>query len=482
MRVSWFARLLTAVAAVIGIAGANAYADIVTQYSFDGDLLDSGPAGVAADDLTPSFVGGSGAETYDLGLVGGAVRVDNNAGSAFRLTAPDSADLRVGANWTLEAYVLPDIDNLGHWDRFWTKWGGTGNNQDWHFTVRYGDDALDLFVKVGAVQTNVLNGVLGRPANTVPVGRWSHIAIVGDSAANQTRAYINGQLVQTGSYLAVPGTIATMDFGNFDAATNDLQWQGLIDEAVIHNTVQDASYLATRAAIVPANPYAHVRTNKEHLAGAHNQFAASTTDLLQTATGFTTGYSPCCDAVNQFGQPDVVLRDGNVGASTSGNIVWPQLVLEAPGVAGGDPNGMFSTTFDLDLAAAPYGYDISQIDTIAGWDAFRSQQRYALWVSKIGTPDFEYVGVFQIEDSAAGASLGTGSSRIQIIGDGGVPVALNVDALRFDFMKTGNSDGGPVYREIDVTGTASAVPEPSTFALAGLGIAAIAVRRLRRRK
>jgi hypothetical protein len=274
-----------------------------------------------------------------------------------------------------------------------------------------------------------------------------------------------------------------MDFGNFDATTNDLQWTGLIDEAIIHNTAQDAAYLSSRGQQVPPNPYSYVTATKEFLGGAHNQFPASNSDLLQAAgvTGATVGYAPCCGGVSPpFGQPHVVLRDGSVGNSTAAAVIWPELVLEVPNSAqGGDPNGTFSTTFNLDLTGAPLGYDLSQIDTIAGWDSFRSQQRYSLWVSRTDSTDFDFVGVFQIEDNDAGASLGTGSTRIRLMGDFGLPIALNVDAVRFDFIKTGNSDGGPVYREVDVFGTPS-IPEPSTLALAAFGLAALALRWLRR--
>jgi hypothetical protein len=43
-----------------------------------------------------------------------------------------------------------------------------------------------------------------------------------------------------------------MSFGNFGSGNQaGLQYSGYIDEALIHNTAVDASYLAGRAALIP---------------------------------------------------------------------------------------------------------------------------------------------------------------------------------------------------------------------------------------
>lgn len=223
-------------------------ADVVTKYAFDDNLLDTAPSGVNADTLTARIVGGAGAESYEPGIIGNAVRVDQATGTAFMLRAPSSADLNLAPNWTLEAFIKPDIQNVGEWDRLWTKWGEGSDN--WHWALRSANDGLDLFVN-GANRVSSLSGL---PANSVPLEKWSHVALVGDSAANQTRGYINGNHVVTGTYV-VPGAGAgNMNFGNFGLATtapNAEQFTGLIDDAQIHNAAVSAGYLLGRAALIP---------------------------------------------------------------------------------------------------------------------------------------------------------------------------------------------------------------------------------------
>lgn len=225
-------------------------ADVVTKYAFDGNLLDSAPSGVNLDNLTAGIVGGAGAAGFEPGIVGSAVRLDFATGSAFVLQAPSSADLNLAANWTLEAFVKPDFQNTGEWDRLWTKWGEGSN--DWHWAFRHANNGLDLFMNGAGPVVNALNGV---PANSVPLEQWSHVALVGDAGANQIRGYINGNHVVTGTYVAPIAGAGNMNFGNFAAPSpNGLQFTGLIDDAQIHNTAVSAAYLQGRAGLIPPPP------------------------------------------------------------------------------------------------------------------------------------------------------------------------------------------------------------------------------------
>ena len=222
-------------------------AAVVAQYSFDGNLLDSATSGVEADELSPVFVGGVGAVTYESGVVGQAVRLDVSAGSAFVLTALDSDDLNLAPDWTLEAFVKPDFQNSGEWDRFWTKWGEGSN--DWHWAFRRGNNGQDYFMN----DAQVFDASTGVPENSVPLNHWSHVAVVGDSASSSIRGYLNGTEVVSGTYTEpIPG-ISNMNFGNFahGGVTNPLQFTGLIDEALIHDVAVDEAYLQNRAALVP---------------------------------------------------------------------------------------------------------------------------------------------------------------------------------------------------------------------------------------
>lgn len=227
-----------------------AQADVVTQYSFENNLEDTAPSGVQFDNLSVFGVGR--AESYEAGIVGQAVRINDGATDAFRLRAADSDDLDLAADWTLEAFVNPDLANGGEWERFWTKWGDPG--LQWHAAFRSTgavtvENGLDLFIGLPAgAFTNILNS---NNTAEVPLDEWSHVAFVGDSAADTVTAWLNGIEVGSATYVAVEPGDSGMNFGNFGTAEpNAFQYLGLIDEALIHDSAVSEAYLQGRAALL----------------------------------------------------------------------------------------------------------------------------------------------------------------------------------------------------------------------------------------
>ncbi|NCF93903.1 MAG: hypothetical protein GWQ05_23525 [Verrucomicrobiaceae bacterium] len=214
---------------------------IVSQWSFENNLDDSGAASSTADALTAT-----GAAAYAAGVVGQAVNI--TADGLQRLRAEDSDDLELGENWTLEAFVWPDANNTGEWDRFWTKWGDGG--EQWHTSFRSTgtvdvENGLDLFINGG---DNIINS---NTTAEVPLEQWSHVAFVGDSAENTITAWLNGVEVGSTAYQSVTPGDGAMNFGNFQSPANGLQYTGLIDEAAIHNVAVSPDYLASQAALIP---------------------------------------------------------------------------------------------------------------------------------------------------------------------------------------------------------------------------------------
>lgn len=212
---------------------------IAAQWSFDGTLSDNAPGGLG-DVLTPT-----GDPEYALGVVGQAVKI--TADGLQRLSAEDSDDLDLAENWTLEAFVWPDTDNTGEWDRFWTKWGDGG--EQWHTSFRSTgavdvENGLDLFINDG---NNIIKSNM---TAEVPLQQWSHVAFIGDATGGTITTWLNGVKVGEAPYEAVTPGDGAMNFGNFESPANELQYSGLIDEAIIHTVVKDEAYLLERAALI----------------------------------------------------------------------------------------------------------------------------------------------------------------------------------------------------------------------------------------
>ena len=235
------------IAASVLLFAVDATAEVVTQYSFEGNLLDSAASGTTADDLTDN----AGGVSYVRGIVGQAVAIPDTVDGTNKITAASSDDVNLAANWTLEAFVWPDADNDSavEWERFWTKWGDGGEAYHLAFRGAAGvpvPDGMDLFVNGG---NNIINH---NSTATVPREEWSHVAFVGDQGANTIAAWLNGTQVGTTDYVAVAPNDGTMSFGNFSAGNQAVfQYSGYVDEALIHNAAVDSSYLAERARLIP---------------------------------------------------------------------------------------------------------------------------------------------------------------------------------------------------------------------------------------
>jgi hypothetical protein len=289
--------------------GTGGVGGVVSQWSFENNLDDSGTVGGNADVLTAT-----GDVDYVPGVVGNAVNI--SADGLQRLRAEDSDDLDLGADWTLEAFVWPDANNTGEWDRFWTKWGDGG--EQWHTSFRSTgavdvDNGLDLFINGG---NNIINS---NTTAEVPLEQWSHVAFVGDSAAGTITTWLNGIEVGSSAYEVVTPGDGAMNFGNFESPANGLQYSGLIDEAAIHNIAVTADYLVSRAELLP------VSTGRP---------------ITPTDVGFGV------DGASAFG---ITLPDGQTG-----NIEYSTDLIDWELIAT-DVSGRVEET-DATRAAAPSGY------------------------------------------------------------------------------------------------------------------------------
>ena len=249
-------------------------AEVVTQWSFEGNLKDTASSGIQNDDLKafgePEFVPGV------PGLDGSAVKL--SADGAHRLRAKDSWDLDLEESWTLEVFVWPDENNSGEWDRLWLKWGDGGNQ--WHFALR----------SFGSVKVNngidfVINGgtwvLESNDTAEVPLMKWSHLAMVGDFNKDTITAWLNGVKVGEAPYREVKPGSGAVNFGNFQNPANSLQYTGFIDEALIHDTAVTEDYLRERSKLlVPLEPPSDIILIDTALVASETSQGKKVTEIL----------------------------------------------------------------------------------------------------------------------------------------------------------------------------------------------------------
>jgi hypothetical protein len=138
-------------------------------------------------------------------------------------------------------------------------------------------------------------------------------------------------------------------------------------------------------------------------------------------------------------------------------------------LGGGDPysNSPFVSTYALNLAVNPLGYNIKEIRMFTDQGGDRAGQSYDIFYSLIDAPDtFIFLGSVLTPHADSGAVMTrTYDSRAGATPDAGPAILSGVAKIQFHVRPVG--DYGVVWREFDVTGTPTPVgTEVSTTTLA----------------
>ncbi|MEX0776930.1 MAG: PEP-CTERM sorting domain-containing protein [Phycisphaeraceae bacterium] len=195
--------------------------------------------------------------------------------------------------------------------------------------------------------------------------------------------------------------------------------------------------------------------------GTSGTFAVSATDLIDQSQA--TFGSSSFTGTDSFGTGVAGLNDG---------IMYV--------VNDGDTTGSLTPTegsvaiFNLDTSTNIAGYDITSIVTYTALSAgVRVGQSYDLEYSVVGSAAFLALTSVSVAD-------GTGQEvRVTISDTLALPLATGVDALRFTFHDVAPFNE-QVYREFDVVGSASVIPEPASLGLLAIGVGTMFLGRRRR--
>ncbi|MFD0896071.1 hypothetical protein KBB96_01160 [Luteolibacter ambystomatis] len=142
----------------------------------------------------------------------------------------------------------------------------------------------------------------------------------------------------------------------------------------------------------------------------------------------------------------------------------------------------FTYTANLNTTTNTLGYTITEIRSFAGWNmngAALANQKYELWIRKVGSAAFESLGTYEYSPFSNASTQEAAASKMTLTPDDGV-IATGVDAVRFVVMDHGSNSAdvggstvdGTVFHEFDVLGTPVTPPSVGVISLQGSQVAA----------
>ena len=163
------------------------------------------------------------------GNIAGALDFD---GSNDYVQIPDNANLSIGDEFTIAAWVWANSEGFQNFDTVAVK-TGTSFNFDYYFGT-YNDKLTFLFYYGANIEG------FDTPTLNLQVTTWYHIAVTFDTAANEVRFYLNGSVVDVQSTSNNP--VATT--GDLQISGTGERWNGKLDDVRIYNRALDASEIA----------------------------------------------------------------------------------------------------------------------------------------------------------------------------------------------------------------------------------------------
>lgn len=205
-------------------------------------------------------------------------------------------------------------------------------------------------------------------------------------------------------------------------------------------------------------------------ASAYDSFittAAASNDLILAGSP-TLGSAVASSAPSL---PTVFTNVGFYDGSAAGNANYAYHAIIAP------TGGNLPVTYTFTLAGSPTGYNITTIQSVAGWtDSQLGDQDFDVYVKTVSNPTFTQLGGDFSNDPFTAGNTGatTPNATMTTITDNTGIIASGVTGIEFQLISTGfsqvtsnGSSEGTLYRDVAVEGTPTSVPEPASVALLG---------------
>jgi len=255
-----------------------------------------------------------------------AVLMGSASYSGGKLLVPGGAARVNGASVnladTLSRYPSVTIETwftmnaLQNWSKVWMFGNANGGNENGlsylEFTPRAGADGNVPSLSFNSTSGTESNSRAGTNPGLLTTGVEYHVVAVYDSAANQTRLYLNGVLADTGSMGGSDVTRLAANEAYFGAAVNfsDPNLSGAINELRIWNAPLTAANVATNYLAGPNNlvsylpPVTFAQTPGPGLTLTWTYGILESADALAgpwtTVPGATSPYTPAKDSPQQF--------------------------------------------------------------------------------------------------------------------------------------------------------------------------------------